>query len=113
MLTSRKRTHLAGQPPSSTSLHATFICGLALLYSVFLQPNILPLRDVFAAIKAASNTLFAYSQQDRTASALFEVFEDLSSVCIERASASRDAVPANATAEWMKASKDAASNISE
>ncbi|KAK8870133.1 hypothetical protein IAR55_000703 [Kwoniella newhampshirensis] len=97
-----------------TSVHSTFICGLALLYSVFLQPSVLPLRDVFSAIKAASNTLFAYSQQEETAGALYEVFETLSAACIDRISArlthSPDVLAANA-GEWQKLSTEATSNL--
>nr|XP_031860300.1 uncharacterized protein CI109_004184 [Kwoniella shandongensis]KAA5527372.1 hypothetical protein CI109_004184 [Kwoniella shandongensis] len=110
----QKRLHQLGTPNSSTSVHSTFICGLALLYSVFLRPSVLPLRDVFSAIKAASNTLFAYSQHEQTAAALYDVFETLSAVCIDKVSSkstqSPDVISAN-TGEWLKVSTDATSNI--
>ena len=113
MLIHRKRTHLLGTPSSSSQLHSTFICGLALLYTVFLQPSILPLKEVFAGVKAASNTLFAYSQQNHTAAALYEIFEDLSTLCIDRISRNEAPPPAEATKEWQKASAEAASGLGE
>ncbi|WWD19944.1 hypothetical protein CI109_104417 [Kwoniella shandongensis] len=66
------------------------------------------------AIKAASNTLFAYSQHEQTAAALYDVFETLSAVCIDKVSSkstqSPDVISAN-TGEWLKVSTDATSNI--
>lgn len=107
----RKRTHLQGAPTSNTQLHSTFICGLALLYAVFLKPSVLPMKDVFAAIKAASNTLFAYANLSPNASPLFDVFEELSSACIDRISRGEPALPDEASKEWQKASQEAATNL--
>lgn len=107
----RKRTHLRGAPSSNTQLHSTFICGLALLYAVFLKPNALPLKDVFSAIKAASNTLFAYTSSSPSAGPLFEVFEELSAVCIDRMSRNDPPQQTEASKEWQKASQVAATNI--
>lgn len=87
------------------------MCGLALLYAVFLRPSSLPLKDVFAAIKAASNTLFAYTNLSPTAGPLFEVFEDLSAVCIDRMSRLSSTPPASAAQEWQKASQEAATSL--
>ncbi|KAL7418364.1 hypothetical protein Q5752_006822 [Cryptotrichosporon argae] len=113
----QKRTHQLGQPGSSTSVRSTFICGLALLYAVFLRPSVLPLKDVFSAIKAASNTLFAYSHKDRTSEVLYDVFEELSSVCVEQLSQGAAnptpevSDPSAAVEEWQRASADATNNI--
>ncbi|KAK4689045.1 hypothetical protein P7C73_g1066, partial [Tremellales sp. Uapishka_1] len=114
-LLAKKRVHHAGQPTSSTSLHSTFICGLALLHSVFLQPTVLPLKDIFSAIKAASNTLFAYSQGQVTSGALYDIFEQLSGVCIDRITRVQTGSPDmgmdNAVDEWQRVSEEATSGI--
>ncbi|WRT68116.1 uncharacterized protein IL334_005091 [Kwoniella shivajii] len=114
----QKRMHQQGQPMSNASAHSAFICGLALLYAVFLQPKVLPLKDVFQAIKSTSNTLFAYTQHAHSAEVLYDVFEDLSSACIEHVSkhetkevsnSQHDPLPS--VDEWQKASSEATSNI--
>ncbi|WVQ94027.1 hypothetical protein IAU59_001105 [Kwoniella sp. CBS 9459] len=114
----QKRMHQQGQPMSNASVHSVFICGLALLYAIFLQPTVMPLRDVFRGIKAASNTLFAYAQHARSAEVLYDVFEDLSAACIEHigkrdteANAVNTTQPQPSVDEWQKASSVATSNI--
>lgn len=118
MLTiSRKRTHLLGQPPSTTTLHSTFTCGFVLLYAVFLNPTILPLREAFSAIKSTSNTLFTYSNGDWTSVPLYDVFEKLSAICIERMTSPPSSAPQEENVQseladsWQKASLGAAVNM--
>ncbi|OCF44232.1 hypothetical protein I317_01850 [Kwoniella heveanensis CBS 569] len=114
----QKRMHQQGQPMSNASVHSVFICGLALLYAIFLRPTVMPLREVFRGIKAASNTLFAYAQHARSAEVLYDVFEDLSAACIEHIgkrdsqAKSTDATQTQPSVdEWQKASSVATSNI--
>ncbi|WVF66411.1 hypothetical protein IAT40_001151 [Kwoniella sp. CBS 6097] len=114
----QKRMHQQGQPMSNASVHSVFICGLALLYAIFLRPAIMPLRDVFRGIKAASNTLFAYAQHARSAEVLYDVFEELSAACIEhvgkrdvQAGATNAAQNQPLVDEWQKASSVATSNL--
>ncbi|WVR08413.1 hypothetical protein IAU60_005468 [Kwoniella sp. DSM 27419] len=115
----QKRMHQQGLPMSHTSVHSAFTCGLALLYANFLHPSVMPMRDLFRGIKAASNTLFAYAQHARSAEVLYDMFEDLSAACIEHVS-KRQAVdnPAATVAnhqasvdEWQKVSSEVTSNI--
>ncbi|WWD03163.1 hypothetical protein V865_001210 [Kwoniella europaea PYCC6329] len=115
----QKRMHQQGQPMSNASAHSAFICGLALLYAIFLQPKVMPLKDVFRAIKATSNTLFAYTQHSHhSAEVLYDVFEDLSTACIEHVGRSDMMDPANNSTDrrasvddWQKASSEATSNL--
>lgn len=118
ILTNRKRMLHLGQPLSTTSLHSAFTCGFNLLYAVFRKPTILPLKDVFDAVKAASTTLFTYSQGDWTSAPLYDVFEELSSICIDRVtqhsfSPAKPPSDGSATSEWRKASENAVSNVGE
>jgi hypothetical protein len=113
----RKKTHQFGQPTSGTSVHSTFICGLALLYALFRDPTVLPLRQVFVAVKAASATLFAYSQSDSSSAALHDVFEELSSACMDKIGGYRPqeapaGIPA-VTQDWQTASAQATSSLGE
>lgn len=78
---------------SSTALHAIFLTGLTLLHAIYLQSNLLPRRQIYSAIRANSNTLFAYSQQFKAAEVLHALFEDLSSACLDRL----DNPPSNTT----------------
>ncbi|WVW84315.1 hypothetical protein I302_106349 [Kwoniella bestiolae CBS 10118] len=115
----QKRMHQQGQPMSNASAHSAFICGLALLYAIFLQPKVMPLKDVFRAIKATSNTLFAYTQHShQSAEVLYDVFEDLSAACIEHIGKNdiAEATGGNmdrrtSVDEWQKASSEATSNL--
>ncbi|WWC62255.1 uncharacterized protein I303_104851 [Kwoniella dejecticola CBS 10117] len=115
----QKRMHQQGLPMSNASAHSAFICGLALLYALFLQPKVLPLKDVFRAIKATSNTLFTYAQHaHQSVEVLFDVFEDLSAACIEHISRREvmDKVHPpeerrSSVEEWQKASSQATSNL--
>jgi hypothetical protein len=80
----RKRLHQQGQPLSSSALYTLFLAGLTLLYTVYLKPSLLPPKEVFASVRAFSNTLFSYSQQLKTAEPLHNIFEELSLHCLER-----------------------------
>lgn len=116
LIGSRKKTHQFGQPTSNTSVHSTFICGLALLYALFRNPKILPLREVFLAIKAASATLFAYSQADTSSAALHDVFEELSTACMDKIGAYEPEKTAEAAAvpnNWQTVSAQAISTLSK
>jgi hypothetical protein len=95
-------------------VHSTFICGLALIYTLFRNPKILPLRDVFSAIKAASATLFAYSQSDSSSAALYDVFEELSAACMDKIGAYEpEAAPQTAAipVDWQTVSANAISSL--
>jgi hypothetical protein len=97
-------------------VHSTFICGLALLYALFRNPSILPLREVFLAVKAASATLFAYSQSDTSSAALHDVFEELSSACMDKIGAyGAETSPSlhAAPKDWQAASAQATSSLGE
>ncbi|WWC69844.1 uncharacterized protein I206_103787 [Kwoniella pini CBS 10737] len=115
----QKRMHQQGLPMSNASAHSAFICGLALLYALFLQPKIMPLKDVFRAIKATSNTLFSYAQHaHQSVEVLYDVFEDLSADCIEHISKRETFEAGNpsgerrtSVVEWQKASSQATSNL--
>jgi hypothetical protein len=71
---------------------------------------------VFSAIKAASATLFAYSQSDTSSAALHDVFEELSGACMDKigayASEAVSQVPV-APNDWQTASAQATSSLSE
>jgi hypothetical protein len=83
---------------------------------LFRDPNIIPLREVFLAIKAASSTLFAYSQIDTNSAVLHDVFEELSSACMDKISAYEAPIPSEAPIapkDWRSASAQATSNLGE
>lgn len=116
----RKRTHHLGQPCSSTSAHSTYICGLALLYAIYLQPRVLDLRQTFSAISAASSTLFAYAQSDPSLAALHDVFEELSGGFIDKLSTQQTQVspPAPPVVQdtnmgWQRNLEEATNNMGE
>lgn len=90
-ISTRKRMYQQEQPMSSTALHSLFLTGLTLLHAVYLDATVLPRRQVYSAIRANSNTLYAYSQQFKAAEVLSALFEDLSNACLERLDASLQA----------------------
>lgn len=85
-----------------------------MLYALFQDPNILPLREVFLAVKAASATLFAYSQSDTSSAALHDVFEELSSACMDKIGAygsETSSAQHIAPTDWQTASAQATSTL--
>lgn len=85
-----------------------------MLYALFQDPNILPLREEFLAVKAASATLFAYSQSDTSSAALHDVFEELSSACMDKIGAyGSETTSRPAVEDWQTASAQATSSLGE
>lgn len=89
-----------------------------MLYAVFTQPDVLPLREVFSAIKAVSNTLFAHSRSERSTSGLYDVFEELSTLCMEKisqksAKEGKYASGGDVIGNWQEASASVTANIGQ
>ncbi|GAA6001857.1 hypothetical protein JCM10207_002353 [Rhodosporidiobolus poonsookiae] len=84
----QKRLH---QNPTSTlsleGLRSIFLGGLTLLHAVRLDPKCLPFSALQRAIRANSNTMFAYAQTYRGASAYGEVFDELASAVLDKLTA--------------------------
>ncbi|GAA5923003.1 uncharacterized protein JCM15063_003496 [Sporobolomyces koalae] len=82
----QKRLHQ--EPLGSLSLETMrtiFLNGLTLLHAVCLDRSALSPQDLQRAIRACSNTLYAYSQQFQGATAYLDCFEELASLVLERA----------------------------
>lgn len=90
----RKRLH---QSPESTlsleGLRCVFLCGLTLLHAVQVDRKALPLSTLQRAIRAESNTLFAYAGAYRGANAYGEVFGELADAVLDNLARGEEAGP--------------------
>ncbi|ORY82921.1 fungal-specific transcription factor domain-domain-containing protein [Leucosporidium creatinivorum] len=79
-----KRLH---QSPASVisleSLRSIFLSGLTLLHAVRVNRHSITASMLQKAIRATSNTMFAYTQHFRTAQSFHDAFEDLSQAVLE------------------------------
>ncbi|GAA5870303.1 hypothetical protein JCM16303_001956 [Sporobolomyces ruberrimus] len=82
----QKRLH---QDPIGTlsleTLRTVFLNGLTLLHSARLSPQALSPSVLQRALRACSNTLYAYSQQFQGAAAYYDCFEELASLVVDPA----------------------------
>ncbi|GAA6032719.1 hypothetical protein JCM8097_000758 [Rhodosporidiobolus ruineniae] len=90
----QKRLHQ--NPESNLSLdglRSIFLAGLTLLHACQIDRNALPLGTLQRAIRANSNTMFAYAGAYKGAAAYGEVFDELASAVLDKLTAPEETAP--------------------